>query len=258
MKPFEKVPVRIKAADITSATQSWLLPEVGSSHVIGIHAKKGEPEPDVIVQEEEIVAEKVTLAELESIRESAFEEGFESGKQEGYEFGQKEGEARGYQAGLERGEQEVKVLTEKLSSMLASLESPLWKRNEACAEWVSTLAINIAESVLRTEAVYQKEVILASVKASLSQLPDPEAEIRVRIHPDDQLAVASLSELPDSRIRFVIDPSVTLGGCFVESQNTRIDDSIERRFSDVVAKVNQRLAEHLSVSDSTSSDTHEG
>jgi flagellar assembly protein FliH len=258
MKPFEKVPVRIKAADIASTAQSWLLPEVGSSHVIGIHAKNSEPEPDVIVQEEEIVAEKVTLAELESIRESAFEEGFESGKQEGYEFGQKEGEARGYQVGLERGEQEVKTLTEKLTSMLSSLEAPLWKRNDECAEWVATLAISIAESVLRTEVVSQKEVILASVKASLSELPDPEAEVRIRIHPDDQPAVASLTDLPDSRIRFVADSSVTLGGCFVESQNTRVDDSIERRFSDIVAQVNKRLAEYLSASDATPSDTHEG
>ena len=42
MKALDKEPVRIKASEILQPVGLWNLPEVGSSHVIGIMSKKAE------------------------------------------------------------------------------------------------------------------------------------------------------------------------------------------------------------------------
>ena len=56
---------------------TWVLPEVGSSHVIGLHTKEDSAaveDPDVTVLEDEVdSASHMTLAEIEVIREQAYE-----------------------------------------------------------------------------------------------------------------------------------------------------------------------------------------
>jgi flagellar assembly protein FliH len=104
MKSSEKLPIRFESSDVIKPVESWLLPEVNSRHVVGFHTKPVEPKVDTItVVDEEIVAEKVTLSELEAIREQAYEEGKEAGRSAGYEVGFQEGDQRGFSEALQKG-----------------------------------------------------------------------------------------------------------------------------------------------------------
>lgn len=77
MKAVDKSVIRIRAEDAQAAAL-WTLPVVKSAHVVGLQEKTEVFEPVTI--EDEIVAEKVTLSELEKIREDAYQEGLAQGR----------------------------------------------------------------------------------------------------------------------------------------------------------------------------------
>ena len=107
--------------------ESWSLPSMGGPTSVGLQQK----DPvQVQVVEEEIAAEKITVSELESIRETARLEGLvaglEEGRAEGHikgkEAGVLEGKEQGYQEGFAQGEGEVKRLQAMLQQMVSELE----------------------------------------------------------------------------------------------------------------------------------------
>lgn len=240
---MEKIPTHLKAENFEATLERWLLPEVGSSHVVGLEQKPSQTEESVQVVEEEIVAEKVTLSELEAIRESAYEEGFAQGKQDGYAFGLNEGQQKGFNEGVDKGQTEVRAQIERLVSVLDDLSSPLNQKHSELANWITELSLKVAETVLAQEVNTDRQLISQSLSEVVSQLPESASGIEIRLNPiDAEVASEWLlqSNLKDCQV--VADESVTAGGCLVNSDNTRIDNSLEYRLE----KVAEDLKSHLS------------
>ncbi len=249
MKAFDKVPVRIKASEVLQPVGLWNLPEVGSSHVIGIQSKKNEALiEEVSVVEDEIVAEKVTLAELESIREGAYEEGFSEGKKAGYEFGLKEGQDKGHKEGVDKGNAEVTAKLQSLESLILSLEAPLASQHNLLAELVTQLSIQIAEAVIGHHAAESKDTVLASVRGALEMLPKDSKACTVSVNPADLDAVKGLLE--DHADRWQVKPNkeVTAGGCLISAGESLIENTIETRLASVTDEVKKRLADSITSS----------
>lgn len=240
-KAKESMPVRIRADELKEPLKHWLLPEVGSSHTVGLHAKEKPRPADVSVVEEEIVAEKVTLAELEQIRETAHQEGFEAGKAEGYDFGRSEGAEKGYAEGLEKAQAEIDQQLEKLDALLQAFDKPLYQQHDELVSWVTELAIQIAETVMREQVSVSSDVLTSSLQACLDQLPDASGALKVLLHPDDvQWAEPLLSAQPRAW-SIVEDAGVMQGGCRVLADQSVANDLLDQRFSTVVEELRGRL-----------------
>ncbi|MDR2550770.1 MAG: flagellar assembly protein FliH [Desulfobulbus sp.] len=94
------------------------------------------------------------------------------------------------------------------------------------------LVIMLTEKILRHELTTPRNVIAATLEAALEQAIESE-EFYVTLHPDD-LAIAE-AKVPEliasvrglSRLVFKTDPSMSRGGCLLESPTCAVDASIE-------------------------------
>lgn len=240
---MEKLPTHLKAENLEATLERWLLPEVGSSHVVGLAEKVPETEDKVQVVEEEIVAEKVTLSELEEIREGAYEEGFALGKQDGYQFGLNEGQQKGHAEGLAKGESEVQARIGQLISAIDDLALPLDQKHSDLARWITALSIKVAESVIQREVSTDSGVVNASLSQALSELPEASTNVIIRLNPEDAANVSEAMRLQRSQWQVVEDAAIAQGGCLIESDNTRIDNSLEYQ----IEQVSNAFTSHLTV-----------
>lgn len=246
-----KLPPFIKPQDIEATIERWMLPEVNSQQQsIGLQQKKtgqNVPEPAVSVIEEEVQVEKITLAELEAIRENAYEEGFESGRQEGLTAGREAGEQQGYQEGLAKAEAESAPQQALLAELITALESPLAQQQDDIAQWLVSLSSAVAQAVIGQACTLDKCLIEDALVQALEQLPAGEADICVRVHPDEiGLATDLLShKLAAGSWTMQPDPELSPGGCCISTANSRVDYSLEYRLNVVADELQRRLAASL-------------
>lgn len=145
------------------------------------------------------------------------------------------------------------VLEEKvgqqLNALLPALHAAVGEIHAAKAQWLAHwekaalhVATAIAARVIRREVERTPEVTLALVKEAL-ELAAGSADVQLRMHPDD-LAIlgpqvdglaAELGRLGDARI--VGDPSITRGGCRVDTRFGTIDQQFESQ----LARIEQEL-----------------
>ena len=233
---------RIKADEAVDAL-GWNLPQMDMATDIGLQRK----DPvEVTVVEEVIAAEKITVAELESIRESArldgLSAGLEEGRLKGVEEGKQEGllsgREAGYKEGYKQGEAEVQRLQGLFSGMLAELERPLEDTTEIIEEKLLHLVVGLSEAVIGAELLMRKELLLESIQNALQQLPDPLIDVSVTTNPADKAHLEQLDLLPGVEIELLEDPSLQAGGYRINTTNTLVQHDVETRFSDVIKQFN--------------------
>lgn len=243
MKSSDNLPFRFDSAELQKPLGSWLLPEVNGLHTVGFHTKAAKPKAaEITVVDEEIFAEKVTLSELEEIRERAYEEGFKAGEVAGNEAGQLAGDQRGYAEGLERGKAEIDQQLVKLEGLLQALDQPLHAQHDQIAALVVELSAHIAEVVTKQQACEYESIIQASVTEAIAQLPKQSGELLITVNPQDMSALASLAEKHQDRWRLLEDAELSPGGCKVSTDTSVVDYCMESRFSDVIKQLKNRLA----------------
>jgi len=207
-------------------------------------------QPEVIeVEEEEQVVAPMTLQELEDIRQAAYEEGFNEGKEEGFPIGLEEGKTEGIQSGFEEGlsqgkEQGVElaqpIIDEKLQqleTLINALNTPLRQYDEAAEKQLIALTTMLAEAVIFSEVKTNPKAILSTLKQCMDALPLAQQQCEIQLHPDDfDNIVASYGqdEIDKRGWRLKAEPSLELGGCIVNANNSSIDFSLQSRISDTL------------------------
>lgn len=256
MKLSDNLPFRFDSSELQKPVGSWLLPEVDGLHTVGLHTKAVKPKAaEITVVDEEIVAEKVTLSELEAIRERAYEEGFKAGEVAGNESGLQAGDQRGYEEGIGRAQAEIDQQLLKLESLLTALDEPLHEQHKQIAGLVVDLSAHVAEVVTKQLASEYKEVIQTAVTEAMALLPKQSGELLITVNPEDANALAALAEKHKERWRLLEDAEVAPGGCIISTDTSVVDYCIESRFSDVIDQLKNRLdASHASAAENSSSD----
>ncbi len=229
---------RIKADEAVNAL-GWNLPQMDVATDIGLQRKNP---VEVTVVEEVIAAEKITVAELEAIRESArldglsagLEEGRSKGVEEGKQEGLLSGRDAGYKEGYKQGEAEVQRLQGLFSGMLAELEKPLEDTTQLIEEKLLQLVVGLSEAVVGAELSTRKDLLLDSIREALQQLPDPIVDVSIHINSDDKVYLESLDLLPGVEIELLEDDSLQAGGYRINTSNTLVQHDVESRFADVV------------------------
>jgi len=164
-----------------------------------------------------------TAQTLEQIQEFAYDEGFQAG----------------YKDGLNAGAEEAAIRAAQFDQVLCSLAHPVENLDMQVEHELLELAMAIARQLVRRELQTSPDEIIAVVREALKALPSNSSEIRVIMHPEDAQLVRDLmaNVKEDNAWRIVEDPALTRGGCRVESDHSRVDATLERRMSQIVASI---------------------
>ncbi len=201
------------------------------------------PEPAPVVEEavdsiEEVPLEEVqplTLEELESIRQEAYNEGFATGEKEGFHSTQLK----------VRQEAEV-ALGKKLASLellMTQLLDPVGDQDSQIEKYLVTLVEHIARKVIQRELTTDSRQIGIVLRDALKLLPMGASNVRIFINPQDFEQVKILRERHEETWRIVEDDTLQPGGCRIETEHSRIDASIETRIAQAVTKMYDQMHE---------------
>ena len=162
-------------------------------------------------------------------------------------------EAAGYAAGLARAEAEVQTRlrtleehSRHLAQLFQQLQHPLQVLDEEVERALLQLALAIGGQLARRALSADPGMLIALIREGLQQLPLGSRELRVHMHPRDAAFVRE--RLPAGAERsweLREDPTLTRGGCLIESDHSRIDARLESRLQELVANAlgDERAAE---------------
>lgn len=153
-------------------------------------------------------------------------------------------EARGFEAGLARAQEQMRARTAALDERithldeaLALLARPLAQLDAEVEAELVQLAVAVGRQLARRELTVDPAQVIAIVREALAQLPAAAREVRVSLHPDDAATVRErLSAASTERVwTLVEDPTLSRGGCLVQSESSRIDSRFESRVAAIAA-----------------------
>ncbi|SKA98733.1 flagellar assembly protein FliH [Pseudomonas extremaustralis] len=225
----------IRARDV-GGFDIWSLPSFDP------HVPEPEPEPveEPPVEMEEVPLEDVqplTLEELESIRQEAYNEGLVAGEKDGFRS-----------ATLKVRQEAEVALGVKLASLerlMGSLFDPIAEQDAQLEKTMVGLVEHIARQVIQRELVLDSSQIESVMREALKLLPLGVGNVRLYINPQDFEQVKALRERHEETWRIVEDAALQPGGCRVETEYSRIDATVETRISQIMAKLLDQLHEQV-------------
>ncbi|KTC49818.1 flagellar assembly protein FliH, partial [Pseudomonas fluorescens ABAC62] len=189
---------------------------------------------------EEVPLEEVqplTLEELESIRQEAYNEGFAAGEKDGFRSTtlkvRQEAEAA------------LSVQLASLERLMGVLFDPIAEQDAQIEKAMVGLVQHIARQVIQRELVLDSSQIESVMREALKLLPLGVGNVRLYINPQDFEQVKALRERHEETWRIVEDAALQPGGCRVETEHSRIDATVETRISQVMAKLLDQVHEQV-------------
>lgn len=190
------------------------------------------------VEMEEVPLEEVqplTLEELESIRQEAYNEGFATGEKEGF-----------HSTTLKVRQEADAALVVKLASLerlMGNLFAPIAEQDSQLEKAMVDLVQHITRQVIQRELALDSSQIESVMREALKLLPLGVGNVRLYINPQDFEQVKALRERHEETWRIVEDAALQPGGCRVETEHSRIDATVETRITQIMAKLFDQLHE---------------
>ncbi|MBB1613390.1 flagellar assembly protein FliH [Pseudomonas sp. UMC65] len=198
-----------------------------------------EREPEEVQEEiEEVPLEEVqplTLEELESIRQEAYNEGFATGEKEGF-----------HSTTLKVRQEAEVALSAKLQALeqlIANLFEPIAEQDTQIEKTLVELVRHITRQVIQRELAMDSTQIEHVMREALKLLPLGVGNVRLYVNPQDFEQVKSLRERHEESWRIVEDEALLPGGCRVETEHSRIDASMETRIAQAMDQLSDQLHE---------------
>lgn len=198
-----------------------------------------EPEPEPVPEEiEEVPLDEVqplTLEELESIRQEAYNEGFATGEKEGF-----------HSTTLKVRQEAEVALAAKLQALellMVNLFEPIAEQDTQIEKSLVGLVRHVARQVIQRELAMDSSQIEHVMREALKLLPLGVGNVRLYVNPQDFEQIKSLRERHEESWRIVEDEALLPGGCRVETEHSRIDASIETRITQAMDQLNDQLHE---------------
>ena len=202
-----------------------------------------------VVEEVEEQPEPLTLDDIETIRQSAYEDGFNEGKENGHtkglEEGKLEGLATGHQEGLKQGlaeglaqgAEEVDQQVKHWKSLLERLHNPLEKLDDNAEYQLVRLATSLAEQITRCEVQTSPQIILQALKQAVDALPISEQKLIINLHPEDLefvLNAYSQEQCIQRGWDLQSEPALMRGDCQIHTQVSSVDYAFNTRVEQVL------------------------
>lgn len=227
MAPKEAPSELIRAKDV-SGFDRWALPSFDPA-VEAAPEPEPEPqqaEPEPISQVEDVAVEEVkplTLDEVEAIRQDAYNEGFATGEKDGFRAGQL------------KAKQEADTLLQgkvaQLEQVMTQLFEPIAEQDQAVEQGLINLVSQMTRQIIQRELSTDSSQIRHVLREALKLLPMGASNVRIHINPQDFDLVKALRERHEESWRILEDDALQPGGCRVESEQSRIDATVETRLA---------------------------
>ncbi|TBV14640.1 flagellar assembly protein FliH [Stutzerimonas kirkiae] len=233
----------IRAEDV-SLFDRWALPSfdphVDEPEPVAEPEAEQVPEenPDEAGHSEEVPAEEVkplTLEELEAIRQEAYNEGFATGEKDGFHSGQ-----------LRARQEAEAALNKKLGSLellMKQLFEPIAEQDQALEQGMVQLLGQMVREVVQRELRMDSSQLREVLSGALKLLPMGAQNVRIHVNPQDFETAKALRERYEEKWRILEDDALLPGGCRVETEQSRIDASIETRLDQVIKQLFEQQRE---------------
>src|SRR5262245_24866448 len=156
----------------------------------------------------------------------------------------------GRQAAIAAAHESLRArLDQQLARVLAALALAAQKIEQSRHAWqqhwerhVVNLAAAIAARLCRRELSRHPQITLDWVREAL-ELAAGNAEIILRLHPDDHAALASHGETIAkqltglSPVRIIADPTISAGGCRVDTEFGSLDQQLEQQLARITSEL---------------------
>lgn len=151
--------------------------------------------------------------------------------QEGYNLGMEEGRKAGYEAGRQTGEEYVR----QLSALADAIEAGRLRQDAEIAREVLTLALTVAQQVVRKAISVKPELILDGIKEALLSLPALNGHHKIATHPDHMEIVRDWLEKEHGHLswKVVQDAQMEPGSFRFESTYSELDGNLRTRWHEI-------------------------
>lgn len=198
-----------------SNVDAWRVPELGFSTAPSFH----HPADEENLEPTEEESSQVTEEELADIKETARQEGLKIGREEGLKIAQ----------------EEITNQLTMLNAVMSKLADPLSQCKEQTQQQILELAFAVARQIVRRELQQDPTQIIAVIREALKLLPAGSKETIISLHPEDAskvksaLSIDQSSKLDSWQIKS--DPSVEHGNCQIDTENSKVDASIDKQIA---------------------------
>ncbi|NYT26292.1 flagellar assembly protein FliH [Alcaligenaceae bacterium] len=189
------------------------------------------------------------LAEIQRLREAAqnrghaegyaagHAQGHEAGLREGREQGRQEGHDAGYAAGHAEGLEMARQEAERLHQITQACAQSIGDIEAATGDALVSLALSVAEQVLRSALNTEPERILDLIRDVVHVDGSHQGLLRLRLNPADVDMVERYlqQDATVAQWRLQADPAIERGGCVVETALGNIDATLQTRWQRVVS-----------------------
>jgi flagellar assembly protein FliH len=204
-----------------TAYQRWELAafeeEASTNHPTQGHARQvsGEASSEKVVLP--------TAQDVERLHQEAW--------QEGYNLGLDEGRQAGYEAGRQAGDEYVR----QLRSLADALEAGRLRQDEEIAREVLSLALSVAQQVVRRAISVKPELILDAIKEALLSLPALNGHHKIAAHPDHVEIVRDWLAQEHGHLswKVVQDTHLEPGSFRFESTYSELDGNLRTRWLEI-------------------------
>ncbi|OGS81081.1 MAG: hypothetical protein A2061_01420 [Gallionellales bacterium GWA2_59_43] len=169
--------------------------------------------------------ELATVAELEQIRQQAYDEGY----------------AQGHEVGYAAGAQQMHMEIGQVQALMQQLDSALNQVDTQLAQSLLDLSLEIARKMVGTTLQVNPEVILTVVNEAIGSLPHFNQHAHLVLHPEDvELVRKHLGDqLSHTGWKLLSDARIERGGCRVETAHTKVDATVDARWKRIVESIGQ-------------------
>ena len=206
-----------------------------------------EPEPDPGPDPAVVMAQLRAQAMAEG-REDGYAQGHaagvEAGQQAGHEAGYAAGREAGYAEGLAQARQQGAQEAQRLHALVQACAASVGALEEKMGQSLLTLALDIAQQVVRTTLSEQPETVAAAVRDVLHINPSTNGQMRLWANPDDieLIRLHLADELKEGHWRVLADESIARGGCRAETPFGDIDATLQTRWRRVAASLGRNVS----------------
>lgn len=158
-----------------------------------------------------------------------------------------EGFALGHAAGTEETRQALeapmreaqKQAAIRFDEVMTQLHAELSEVHQDISRAVLDMACGIARQIVRRELSVDPQALQPVVNEALNLLIDDAVPATVRLNPQDLASMeAAWKDMPPKqRTKLIPDASIHSGGCKVESANTIIDATLEKRWTRAITNL---------------------
>ncbi|MGF1686041.1 flagellar assembly protein FliH [Photobacterium japonica] len=192
----------------------------------------------------------LTAADLEAIRESAYEEGqtegrasgyqdgFAQGQTDGLEQGTAQGLEQGLAQGLEQGQQQITEQVTHLTQLIEQLATPLAQVDNAVEQELLRLVTGLTRELIQVELKTNTQVILQTLREGIATLPVANQTVIIQLHPDDLAVVKTAygdDNLAERQWRLQAEPALQRGDLQLQAGDSTVDYQMESRIRDVLS-----------------------